>query len=114
MYHAPISDMLFAMKELAGLDKVAALPGYEEATAETVQAVLEEASKLCSEVLAPLNAEGDRNPSRWENGNVVAAAGFADAFRQFVDGGWQGVQHPPEYEGQGLPKLVGTPCVEMI
>jgi len=114
MYHAPISDMLFAMKELAGLEDVAALPGYEDATPETVRAVLEEASKLCSEVLAPLNAQGDREPSRWDNGRVVAAPGFRDAFRQFVDGGWQGVQHPPEYEGQGLPKLVATPCVEMV
>jgi alkylation response protein AidB-like acyl-CoA dehydrogenase len=106
--------MLFAMKELAGLGEVAALPGYEEATEDTVQAVLGEAAKLCREVLAPLNVEGDRNPSRWENGNVFATPGFAQAFRQFVDGGWQGVQHPPEYEGQGLPKLVGTPCVEMV
>jgi alkylation response protein AidB-like acyl-CoA dehydrogenase len=106
--------MLFAMKELAGLGEVAALPGYEEATEDTVQAVLGEAAKLCSEVLAPLNVEGDRNPSRWENGKVFATPGFAQAFRQFVDGGWQGVQHPPEYEGQGLPKLVGTPCVEMV
>ncbi|TDV06246.1 acyl-CoA dehydrogenase [Paraburkholderia caballeronis] len=114
MYHAPISDMLFVMKELAGLDEVAALPGYEDATPETAQAVLEEASKLCGEVLAPLNVEGDRNPSRWENGSVFATPGFADAFRQFSEGGWQGVQHPPEYEGQGLPKLVATPCVEML
>jgi alkylation response protein AidB-like acyl-CoA dehydrogenase len=114
MYQAPISDMLFAMKELAGLDEVAALPGYEDATEDTVRAVLDEASKLCSDVLAPLNVEGDRHPSRWENGHVIASPGFGDAFRQFVEGGWQGVQHPPEYEGQGLPKLVGTPCIEMV
>ncbi|WP_233863882.1 acyl-CoA dehydrogenase [Paraburkholderia adhaesiva] len=114
MYNAPTGDMLFVMKELAGLDEIAALPGYEDATLETVQAVLGEASKLCGEVLAPLNAEGDRNPSRWDNGNVRATPGFAEAFRQFVSGGWQGVQHPQEYEGQGLPKLVATPCVEML
>jgi 3-(methylthio)propanoyl-CoA dehydrogenase len=114
MYNAPTSDMLFVMKELAGLDEIAALPGYEDATLETVQAVLAEASKLCGEVLAPLNAEGDRNPSRWDDGNVHATPGFAEAFRQFVAGGWQGVQHPQEYEGQGLPKLVATPCIEML
>ncbi|MDE2297197.1 MAG: acyl-CoA dehydrogenase family protein, partial [Burkholderiales bacterium] len=70
--------------------------------------------KLCGEVLAPLNVEGDRNPSRWDNGKVSATPGFAEAFRQFVAGGWQGVKHPHEYAGQGLPKLVATPCVEML
>ncbi|WP_118180772.1 acyl-CoA dehydrogenase [Paraburkholderia phosphatilytica] len=114
MYHAPIKDMLFAMKELAGLADIAALPGFEDANEETAQAVLEEAAKLCGEVLAPLNVEGDRNPSSWKNGNVTASPGFKDAFRQFSEGGWQGVQHPAEYEGQGLPKLIATPCVEML
>ncbi|WP_321948788.1 acyl-CoA dehydrogenase [Paraburkholderia sp. J10-1] len=114
MYQAPTSDMLFVMKELAGLEEIAKLPGGEDATPETVEAVLHEAAKLCGEVLEPLNAEGDRNPSRWESGNVHATPGFKAAFRQYVEGGWQGVQHPQEYEGQGLPKLVGTPCVEML
>ncbi|WP_296655625.1 acyl-CoA dehydrogenase [Paraburkholderia sp.] len=114
MYNAPTSDMLFVMKHLAGLDEIAALPDYEEATPETAQAVLEESAKLCGEVLAPLNVEGDRNPSRWDNGKVSATPGFAEAFRQFVAGGWQGVKHPHAYEGQGLPKLVATPCVEML
>ncbi|WP_322046251.1 acyl-CoA dehydrogenase [Paraburkholderia sp. J67] len=114
MYDAPIKDMLFVMKELAGLDDIAALPGGEDATPETVEAVLHEAAKFCGEVLVPLNAEGDRNPSRWDNGAVHATPGFAEAFSQYVAGGWQGVQHPQEYEGQGLPKLVGTPCVEML
>jgi alkylation response protein AidB-like acyl-CoA dehydrogenase len=76
--------------------------------------VLEESAKLCGEVLAPLNVEGDRNPSSWKDGKVTATPGFADAFRQFAEGGWQGVQHPLDYEGQGLPKLIGTPCVEML
>ncbi|WP_206999497.1 acyl-CoA dehydrogenase [Trinickia mobilis] len=113
-YTAPIKDMLFVMKELAGLDDVAALPGFEDATLETAQAVLDEAAKLCGEVLAPLNVEGDRNPSSWRDGVVTASPGFKDAFRQFAEGGWQGVQHPADYEGQGLPKLIGTPCVEML
>ncbi|WP_322105182.1 acyl-CoA dehydrogenase [Paraburkholderia sp. J41] len=117
MYQAPTSDMLFVMKQLAGLDEIAALPGCADATPETVEAVLHEAAKLCNEVIAPLNEEGDRNPSRWvadDGGTVHATLGFAAAFRQYVEGGWQGVQHPQEYEGQGLPKLVGTPCVEML
>jgi alkylation response protein AidB-like acyl-CoA dehydrogenase len=113
-YTAPVKDMLFVMQELAGLDGIAALPGFEDATAETAQAVLNESAKLCGEVLAPLNVEGDRNPSSWRDGAVTATPGFKDAFRQFAEGGWQGLQHPVEYDGQGLPKLIATPCVEML
>ncbi len=65
-------------------------------------------------MLAPLNVEGDRNPSSWKDGVVTATPGFKEAFRQFGEGGWQGVQHPVEYEGQGLPKLIATPCIEML
>ncbi|MGF6772455.1 alkylation response protein AidB-like acyl-CoA dehydrogenase [Paraburkholderia sp. GAS199] len=114
MYNAPIRDMLFVMKELAGLDDIASLPGFEDANFDTAQAVLEESAKLCGEVLAPLNVEGDRNPSSWKDGVVSATPGFKEAFRQFAEGGWQGVQHPTDYEGQGLPKLIATPCVEML
>ncbi|CAB3775109.1 acyl-CoA dehydrogenase [Paraburkholderia humisilvae] len=113
-YTAPIKDMLFVMKELAGLDEIAALPGYEDANAETAQAVLEESAKFCGEVVAPLNVEGDRHPSSWHEGNVTTTPGFIDAFRQFTAGGWQSLQHPTEYEGQGLPKLIATPCLEML
>ena len=113
-YTAPVKDMLFVMKELAGLDAIAALPGFEDANLETAQAVLDESAKLCGEVLAPLNVEGDRNPSSWKDGVVTATPGFADAFRQFAEGGWQGVQHPADYDGQGLPKLIATPCMEML
>jgi alkylation response protein AidB-like acyl-CoA dehydrogenase len=113
-YTAPVKDMLFVMKELAALEDIAKLPGFEDANLDTAQAVLEESAKLCGEVLAPLNVEGDRNPSSWKDGKVTATPGFADAFRQFAEGGWQGVQHPLDYEGQGLPKLIATPCVEML
>jgi 3-(methylthio)propanoyl-CoA dehydrogenase len=113
-YHAPIKDMLFVLQELAGLEDIATLPGFEDAKLDTVQAVLEESAKLCGEVLAPLNVEGDRNPSSWKSGVVTVTPGFKDAFREFAEGGWQGVQHPIEYGGQGLPKLIATPCVEML
>ncbi|WMY09140.1 acyl-CoA dehydrogenase [Paraburkholderia phenoliruptrix] len=113
-YTAPIKDMLFVMKELANLEQIATLPGFEDANLDTAQAVLEESAKLCGEVLAPLNVEGDRNPSSWKDGVVTATPGFRDAFRQFAEGGWQGVQHPVDYDGQGLPKLIATPCVEML
>jgi alkylation response protein AidB-like acyl-CoA dehydrogenase len=113
-YTAPVKDMLFVMKELAALEDIATLPGFEDANLDTAQAVLEESAKLCGEVLAPLNVEGDRNPSSWKDGKVTATPGFADAFRQFSEGGWQGVQHPLDYEGQGLPKLIATACIEML
>ncbi|MFM0736685.1 acyl-CoA dehydrogenase [Paraburkholderia xenovorans] len=114
MYNAPIKDMLFVMTELAGLEDIATLLGFEDANLDTAQAVLEESAKLCGEVLAPLNVDGDRNPSSWKDGVVTATPGFKEAFRQFAEGGWQGVQHPTDYEGQGLPKLIATPCVEML
>ncbi|CAB3644171.1 acyl-CoA dehydrogenase [Paraburkholderia rhynchosiae] len=113
-YTAPIKDMLFVMKELADLEQIATLPGFEDANLETAQAVLEESAKLCGEVLAPLNVEGDRSPSSWKDGVVTATPGFREAFRQFSEGGWQGVQHPVDYEGQGLPKLIATGCIEML
>ena len=113
-YTAPIKDMLFVMKELAGLEDIAKLPGFEDANLDTAQAVLDESAKLCGEVLAPLNVDGDRNPSSWKDGVVTATPGFKDAFRQFAEGGWQGVQHPLDYEGQGLPKLIATACIEML
>jgi len=113
-YRAPIKDMLFCMKELAGLDEVARLPGFEEAGYETAQAVLEECAKFNEGVVAPLNVEGDKNPSSWKDGVVTTTPGFKQAFRQFGEGGWQGLQHPADFGGQGLPKTIGAACIEMI
>jgi alkylation response protein AidB-like acyl-CoA dehydrogenase len=113
-YRAPVKDMLFVMKELANIESIAALPGFEDAGLDTAQAVLEEAARFNNEVVAPLNFEGDKNPSFWKNGEVTTTPGFKEAFRQFGEGGWQGVLHPVEYEGQGLPKLIATPCIEML
>lgn len=113
-YAAPLKDMLFVMNELAGLSAVNVLPGCEDATPETVEAVLEENAKFCSEVIAPLNFAGDKEPSYWHDGKVTTTKGFKEAFKTFGDAGWQGVQHPVEFGGQGLPKLVATPCIEML
>lgn len=113
-YVAPVKDMLFCMKELAGLEAVAQLPGFEEAGLETAQAVLEECAKFNEGVLAPLNFEGDKNPSYWKDGEVFTTPGFKDAFRQFGEGGWQGLQHPTDFGGQGLPKTIGAACIEML
>ena len=113
-YRAPVKDMLFCMKELADIEAVARLPGFEDAGFDTAQAVLEECAKFNEGVVAPLNTDGDVNPSSWKDGNVTTTAGFKQAFRQFVEGGWQGVQHPVEFGGQGLPKTIGAACIEML
>ena len=113
-YQAPIKDMQFVMNELADLTSISALPGYEDASPELAQAVLEEAARFNQEVLAPLNVIGDQQPSTWKEGVVTTTPGFKEAFRQFSDAGWQGVVHPQAFGGQGLPKLVATPCTEML
>ena len=113
-YRAPINDMLFCMKELANLEEVANLPGFEDAGIETAQAVLEECAKFNEAVVAPLNWEGDKNPSSWRDGVVTTTPGFKQAFRQFGEGGWQGLQHPSEFGGQNLPKTIGAACIEML
>ncbi|QOL49668.1 acyl-CoA dehydrogenase [Massilia litorea] len=113
-YQAPIKDMLFVLNELANLQQVSQLPGCEDATVDTVEAVLEENAKFCGEVVAPLNHPSDKEPSFWHDGQVTTSAGFKVAFQAFGESGWQGVQHPQEFGGQGLPKLVATPCTEML
>ncbi|RQP23611.1 acyl-CoA dehydrogenase [Piscinibacter terrae] len=113
-YRAPVKDMLFCMQELAGLEQVAKIPGFEDAGIETAQAVLEESAKLNEEVVAPLNVEGDRQPSYWKDGKVFTTAGFKEAFKQFGEGGWQGLQHPTDFGGQGLPKTIAAACIEML
>ncbi|CAB5713817.1 Acyl-CoA dehydrogenase, short-chain specific [Delftia tsuruhatensis] len=113
-YSAPVKDMLFAMEHLAQIDQVAQLPGFEEAGLETAQAVLQECAKLCEGVVAPLNLPGDVAPSSLKDGVVTTTAGFKEAFRQYAEGGWQGLQHPQDFGGQGLPKTIGAACVEML
>ena len=113
-YIAPIRDMLFDIEHLANIAQVAQLPGLEEAGFETAQAVLEECARFNQDVIAPLNMAGDRNPSSFKNGVVTTTPGFKDAFAQYVAGGWQGLQHPADFGGQGLPKTIGAACVEML
>ncbi len=113
-YIAPIKDMLFDIRHLANIDQVAQLPGFEDAGFDTAQAVLEEAAKFNEGVLSPLNWEGDKNPSSWKDGVVTTTPGFKQAFTQFAEGGWQGLQHPAAFGGQGLPKTIGAACIEMV
>lgn len=113
-YTAPVRDMLFCMKELADIEHTATLPGFEDLGLETAQAVLEECARFNEQVIAPLNAEGDKKPSWWKDGRVTTTPGFKEAFRQFGQGGWQGLQHPSEFGGQGLPKTIAAACIEML
>jgi len=109
-----MQEMQFVMNELAGLEQVGKLPGYEDATPDTVTAILEEASKFATEVLDPLNAIGDREGATWqEGGKVRTATGFKDAYRRFAENGWNGLTKNPEHGGQGLPQLVATAVEEM-
>ncbi|AQZ97099.1 acyl-CoA dehydrogenase [Comamonas kerstersii] len=113
-FTAPVKDMLFCMEHLANLPQVAQIPGFEDASLETAQAVLEESAKLCEGVIEPLNVPGDTQPSSFAEGKVVTTPGFKEAYQQYVQGGWQGLQHPVDFGGQGLPKTIGAACVEML
>ena len=113
-YTAPLKDMLFDIEHLARIDQVAQMPGFEDAGLETAQAVLEECAKLNEGVIAPLNWEGDKNPSFFKDGKVTTTPGFKEAFKQYAEGGWQGLQHPADFGGQGLPKTIGAACGEIL
>ncbi len=113
-YVAPLKDMRFVMQELAGLAEVGKLPGFEEATPDTVDAILEEASKFSSQVLDPLNYSGDVEGSKWDDGAVRTPKGFKEAYRKYVEGGWGALPFDAAHGGQGLPKLVATAVEEML
>ena len=114
-YFAPTRDMQFVINELAGLAEVAVLPAFSEQDVgpELVEAVLEEAAKLATEVLAPLNHSGDVQGARLSPEGVIPADGFGEAYQKFVEGGWNGVGSPAKFGGQGLPELINTATQEM-
>jgi len=112
-FNPPVRDMAFVIEEIGALNRISALPGYEEATPDLVGAVLEEAGRFGAGVLAPLNPVGDREGCVLEGEKVRLPTGFADAYRRFVDGGWNAVPFDPEFGGQGLPWLVATAVQEI-
>jgi alkylation response protein AidB-like acyl-CoA dehydrogenase len=113
-YTAPLNDFMFNLTHLARLDEVSKMSGYEEAGLETAQAVLAECARFVQEVVAPLNVVGDRSPSAFHDGSVATTPGFKQAFAQFAAAGWQGLQHPEAFGGQGLPKCIAAACAEML
>ena len=112
-YVAPLKEMQFVLKHVVGLEQVNTLPGWEEVTADLVDAILEEAGKLASEVLSPLNTTGDRQGAQWKDGVVTMPAGFKAAYWQYCNAGWNNILSPTKYGGQGLPHLIATPVEEM-
>lgn len=114
-YSAPTRDMQFVINELTGLSEVAALPAFagQDIGPDLIEAVLEEAAKMATEVLAPLNRIGDHQGARISPEGVIPADGFAEAYQSFIDGGWNGVSSDADYGGQGLPELFNTAAQEM-
>jgi 3-(methylthio)propanoyl-CoA dehydrogenase len=113
-YHAPLPEIQFVLNELSGLEQVSKLPGFEDATPDTVTAILDEAAKFATDVLDPLNWSGDQEGSRWLEGGIVKTPkGFKEAYDQYCANGWNGLTKNPEYGGQGLPQLVATAVEEM-
>jgi alkylation response protein AidB-like acyl-CoA dehydrogenase len=112
-YRAPLKDMNFLLKHVIGLAEVASLPGCEEVSDDVVEAILDEAGKFAGEVLAPLNAIGDRQGASLKDGVVTTPTGFKDAYWKFAEAGWTQISAPPEYGGQGLPHVVATAVGEM-
>ena len=113
-YRAPLDDMRFVLTEVIDVDQVSRLPGHEDATAEVLLGVLEEGARLCEEVLAPINQSGDAEGTRYESGQVRTPAGFKEAYRQYVDGGWASMTADPEHGGQGLPHVARVVFEEML
>ncbi len=112
-YSAPLRDMKFVIKELAGLSEISTLPGCEEATPDLVDAVLEEAGKFAAGALSPLNKSGDEQGCKLDDGVVTTAVGFKEAYREFIRAGWTSLGGSPQWGGQGLPHIVSGLVSEM-
>jgi alkylation response protein AidB-like acyl-CoA dehydrogenase len=111
-FKAPQKEALFVMNELLGFEKHYADLGFTDATPDMVEAIFSEAAKFAENVLAPINANGDEEGCKWEDGVVTTPAGFKEAYKQYVDGGWTGMTHPEELGGQNLPYSLGSVMAE--
>jgi alkylation response protein AidB-like acyl-CoA dehydrogenase len=112
-YHAPLTDLRFVINDLLQIGNYANLPGFNEATPDTVNAILEEGAKLAEEVLWPLNAVGDREGCTFKDGAVTTPSGFKEAYRAYCEAGWMGLTAAPEFGGQGLPHVLGVALSEI-
>lgn len=114
VYNAPLENMKFVLHDVLGVESLSSLPGYEDATPDLIDSILEEAAKMCEEVLFPLNQSGDKEGCIWENGKVRTPSGFKEAYDAFSQAGWCGATSDPKYGGMGLPATVGMAIQEMI
>ncbi len=112
-YHAPLKDMRFALRELAGLDDVLDLPAYGTIDGDTVDQVLEGAGNFARDILAPLNIPGDRAGVSVVDKQVQVPDDFYEAYQQFVENGWPSLSGSVEYEGMGFPHVVGLAAFEI-
>ena len=113
-YAAPVRDMRFVLEELLA-HRSLSLPGFEEASPDLIEAVLEEAAKLANDVWGPLNDVGDKQGTqRHEDGSITTAPGFAKAYQAYVEGGWNGIGVSETLGGQNLPEVVASSVQEML
>ncbi|MBY6017787.1 acyl-CoA dehydrogenase C-terminal domain-containing protein [Halomonas denitrificans] len=113
VYHAPLKEMQFVLHQLLNIGEHYAELGYQDATPDLVDAVLEEAGKFTESVIAPLNRVGDEQGCRFDNGEVTTPEGFKAAYQQYIDAGWPTLAQPPQFGGQGLPYSLNLVCAEM-
>lgn len=112
-YQAPLDDIRFSLRHIAGLEAIAQLPGYQEASPDTCDAILSEAAKFAADVLAPLNRTGDVEGAQLADGKVRVPTGQAEAYRQYADAGWNSVAFDPAFGGQGMPWALTTALQEI-
>ena len=113
-YQAPVEQIAFILNRIVAFPQLAETETFAEATPETLAAVLSEAGKLATEVIAPVNRAGDLTPARLENGRLRSSPGYAEAFRALAEGGWIGIAANPEYGGMGLPQALNMAVGEMV
>ncbi|USG61789.1 acyl-CoA dehydrogenase C-terminal domain-containing protein [Sneathiella marina] len=114
IYNAPVKDIKFVLNDLLGVDKMTNMPGFEDATPDMVDAILTEGAKLMSEVIQPLNQVGDSEGCTWNDGDVKTPTGFKEAYDEYRQAGWMGLDADPDYGGQGLPHVIGIAFAEMM
>ena len=114
VYNAPLNDIKFIIHDVLNGESISGLPGYEDATPDLIDQILEEGAKICEEVLFPLNQVGDQQGCTFKDGEVTTPEGFKEAYQTFTEGGWTGLASDPEYGGMGMPMLVNTAMKEMI
>ena len=112
-YRAPVDDIAFALRHAAGLGPALAEGLYGDLSDDVIQAVLEEAGKFATDVLAPLNPIGDRYGTPFKDGIVTTAPGWKEAYRAWAQAGWNGLAAPAQWGGQDLPQAVNAACIEM-